>query len=125
MKPSDEYDLNFLVSQPSPNPSMWPYFTLGFGWSVTHPEVHGTDPTKTINAKSNSLFALNFGIGSLVEMRPNLSLRLDARWRVTDTHITTSSGVYCDYWGYCWGYSSDWYNSGELTAGLTYRMGGR
>lgn len=122
---ADEYDLNFLISQPSPNPRMWPYFTLGFGWSITHPSVHTADPNKTVNVDSHSLFGFNFGIGSLVEMRPNMSLRLDARWRVTDTHITTSSGVYCDYYGYCWGYSSDWYNSGELTAGLTYRMGGR
>jgi hypothetical protein len=122
---TDEYDLNFLISQPSPNPRMWPYFTLGFGWAVTHPEVHASDPSKTVTADSNTLFAFNFGIGTLVEVKPNLSLRLDARWRVTDTAITTSSGVYCDYWGYCWSYASDWYNSGELTAGLTYRMGSK
>jgi hypothetical protein len=120
----DEYDLNFLISQPSPNPKLWPYFTLGFGWTLTHPEGKNANG-ESVNFDSNSLFAFNFGIGTLVEMKPNLSLRLDARWRVTDTAITTSSGVYCDYWGYCWSYSSDWYNSGELTAGLTYRMGAK
>jgi Outer membrane protein beta-barrel domain len=122
---ADQYDLNFLVSQPSPNPRLWPYFTLGFGWTVTHPEVNAEDPntSEPIQVDGNSLFAFNFGIGTLVEMKPNLSLRLDARWRVTDTHITTSTGYYCDYWGYCWSYSSDWYNSGEFTAGLTYRLG--
>jgi opacity protein-like surface antigen len=122
---ADEYDLNFLVSQPSPNPKMWPYFTLGLGWTLTHPNVTTPNTSTPVNIDSNSLFAFNFGIGTLVEMNPQLALRLDARWRVTDTAITTSSGVYCDYWGYCWGYSSDWYNSGEFTAGLTYRMGGR
>lgn len=121
----DEYDLNFLVSQPTPNPRVWPYFTLGLGWSVTHPSVDAQDPisSQPIEAEGNSLFAFNFGIGTLVEMNPKLALRLDARWRVTDTNITTDSGVYCDYYGYCWGYSSDWYNSGEFTAGLTFRLG--
>jgi hypothetical protein len=121
---ADQYDLNFLVSQPSPNPQLWPYFTLGFGWTVTHPEVNALDSnSQPISVDGNSLFAFNFGIGTLMEMNPKLALRLDARWRVTDTHITTSSGYYCDYWGYCWSYSSDWYNSGEFTAGLTYRLG--
>ena len=112
----DQYDLNFLFSQPTPNPNMWPYFTLGFGWTVTHPET----PKTTINGKS--LFGFNFGIGTMYNINPKFALRLDGRWRVTDTAITTSSGYYCDYWGYCWSYASDWYNSGELTAGLTYRI---
>ena len=120
---ADEYDLNFLVSQPAGNPKLWPYFTLGFGWTVTHPDVATGGGEVPVNVKSNSLFAFNFGVGTLVEMNPKLGLRLDARWRVTDTAITTSSGVYCDYWGYCWSYSSDWYSSGELTAGLTYKIG--
>mgnify|MGYP001332539310 CR=1 FL=1 len=53
---------------------------------------------------------------------PPVALRLEGRWRVTDTQITTSSGVYCDYYGYCYYYASDWYNSGEFTAGLTYKL---
>jgi len=123
---ADQYDLNFLISSPAPDPKMWPYFVLGFGWTVTHPDIHGVDPTNpntTVSATSKSLFAFNFGIGTMIEMNPKLAARLDARWRVTDTNISTSSGVYCDYWGYCWGYSSSWYNSGEFTAGLEYRLG--
>ena len=123
---ADQYDLNFLISSPAPNPKMWPYFVLGFGWTVTHPDIQGVDPTNpntTISATSKSLFAFNFGIGTMAELNPKMAVRLDARWRVTDTNISTSSGVYCDYWGYCWGYSSSWYNSGEFTAGLEYRLG--
>jgi hypothetical protein len=121
---SDQYDLNFLASQPSINPNMWPYFTLGFGWTVTHPQVNAVDPAAApIKVDGNNLFAFNFGLGTLVNMNDKMSLRLDARWRVTDTHITTSSGYYCDYWGYCWSYASDWYNSGEFTGGITYRLG--
>ena len=112
----DQWDLNFLVSQPVSNPNVWPYFTIGIGWTATHPEV------PQVNVDGNTLFAFNFGLGTMVEVNEKLSLRLDARWRTTDTNITTSSGVYCDYWGYCWSYASDWYNSGDLTAGLTYHF---
>lgn len=125
---ADEFDFNFLFSQPAPNPKFWPYFTIGLGWTNTHPNVTAVNPLtmQTISLDGNSLFAFNFGIGTLVELgNPKLALRLDARWRVTDTDITTSSSVYCDYWGYCWAYSSSWYNSGELTGGLTYRFGTR
>jgi hypothetical protein len=123
----DEYDLNFLVSSPAPDPKMWPYFVLGFGWTVTHPDIKGPPggalPAQAVSVSSKSLFAFNFGIGTMIQMNPKMAARLDARWRVTDTNISTSSGVYCDYWGYCWGYSSSWYNSGEFTAGLEYRLG--
>jgi hypothetical protein len=123
----DEYDLNFLVSSPAPDPKMWPYFILGFGWTVTHPDIQGppagAPPGQSVSVSSKSLFAFNFGIGTMIQMNPKMAARLDARWRVTDTNISTSSGVYCDYWGYCWGYSSSWYNSGEFTAGLEYRLG--
>jgi opacity protein-like surface antigen len=112
----DQWDLNFLVSQPVSNPNVWPYFTIGLGWTMTHPDI------QNVSVDGNSLFAFNFGLGTMIEMNEKLSLRLDARWRTTDTNITTSSGVYCDYWGYCWSYASDWYNSGDLTAGLTYHF---
>jgi opacity protein-like surface antigen len=124
----NSYDLDFLFLQPSANPKLSGYFTLGFGWTITDPQLElqgGTPPTgSTGPPESNSLFAWNFGIGAKVDMNDRLALRLEGRWRVTDTGITTSSGVYCDYWGYCYGYASDWYNSGELTAGLTIKLGG-
>jgi hypothetical protein len=123
---ADQYDLNFLISQPAPDPKMWPYFVLGFGWTVTHPQLDApSNPAAAPkNVQSHSLFAFNFGIGTMAQLgNPKLAARIDARWRVTDTHLTTSSGVYCDYWGYCWGYSSSWYNSGEFTAGLEYKLG--
>jgi opacity protein-like surface antigen len=120
---ADQYDLNFLISQPAPNPKMWPYFVLGFGWTITHPEINPPTSASAVHPEDKSLFAFNFGLGTLVEMNPKMGVRLDARWRVTDTAITTSSGVYCDFYGYCWGYSSDWYNSGEFTAGIEYKIG--
>jgi opacity protein-like surface antigen len=96
------YDLNFLFYQP--------------------PDIKPA-AGKTIDSKS--LFNWNFGVGTKVALNEKLDLRLEGRWRVTDTAITTSAGVYCDYWGYCYSYASDWYSAGELTAGLTYKLPSR
>ena len=117
----DNYDINFLGYQSTGNPRVMPFGLIGFGWAVTHPEP---DPDFLLiasgEAEGNTLFNFNFGLGVKVEMNEKLSTRIEGRWRVTDTNITTSSGVWCDGWGYCYSYASDWYNSGELTAGLSY-----
>jgi len=123
----DQFDLNFLMSKPTSNAKMWPYFTLGIGLTATSPKVNAVDPNtnQPIDLSGNSLFAWNLGLGTLIDMNPKLGLRLDAKWRITDTNIATDSGVYCDYYGYCWSYSSTWYDSGEFTAGLQYKFGGK
>jgi opacity protein-like surface antigen len=115
------YGLDFLFYQPTTNPRAKAYFTLGFGWTLTDPQIQSQSGA---TVDGNSLFNWNFGAGAKMDMNPKLALRLEGRWRVTDTAITTSSGVYCDYWGYCYSYASDWYSSGELTAGLTLKLGG-
>ena len=125
----DSFDLDFLFLQPTASARAAGYFTLGFGWTITDPQLSIQDgvnppPSSAGTPESNSLFSWNFGLGAKIDMSERLALRLEGRWRVTDTGITTSSGVYCDYWGYCYGYASDWYNSGELTAGLTLKLGG-
>jgi len=120
----DNYDINFLGYQPSGNPRVTPFGEIGFGWAVTHPNID-SDVVTGANAKtpkSNTLFNFNFGLGTKIEMNEKLGLRLEGRWRVTDTAITTSSGVWCDGWGYCYSYASDWYNSGELIGGITYAL---
>lgn len=115
------YGLDFLFYQPTANPRAKAYFTLGFGWTMTDPEIKNQNGA---TVDGNTLFNWNFGAGAKMDMNPKLALRLEGRWRVTDTAITTNSGVYCDYWGYCYSYASDWYSSGELTAGLTFKLGG-
>ena len=123
----NSYDMNFLFYQDTPNPRAKGFFVLGFGWTMTSPDIKipAPSPYAGKNVKSNSLFNWNFGVGAKVDLNEKLALRLEGRWRVTDTAITTSAGVYCDYWGYCYSYSSDWYDSGELTAGLTYKIPSR
>lgn len=120
-------DLNFLFRQPSlGNPKATGFFELGFGWSWTDPsDIKSPITSGQTTLHGNTLFNWNFGLGGIIDLNPKLALRLDGRWRITDTHVSTSSGVWCDYYGYCYSYSSDLYNSGELTAGLTYKLGGR
>lgn len=116
----DSYDINFVGRQHNfANPRVTGFGTIGFGWSVTHPDL------QTTNLGSNTLFGINFGMGANVAMNEAIDLRLEGRWKITGTHITTGTYTYCDVWGYCYGYSSSSYNSGELTAGLTYKLGSR
>ena len=118
----DNYDINFLGYQPSGNPRVTPFGLIGFGWAVTHPKIDnafavGAGATKP---KSNTLFNFNFGLGVRVAMNEKIATRFEARWRVTDTNLETSSGLWCDPFGYCYSYSSNWYDAGELEAGISY-----
>jgi len=120
----DNYDINFLGYQPSGNPRVSPFGLIGFGWAQTHPEINNSFAVggSARTPKSETLFNFNFGIGTKIEMSEKLGLRIEGRWRVTDTAITTSSGIWCDPYGYCYSYASDWYNSGELIGGITYAL---
>ena len=116
----NSYDINFVGRQHNfANPRVMGFGTIGFGWTVTDPQV---DTPAGSSLGSNTLFGINFGMGANVVMNPKLDLRLEGRWKITGTHITTGTYTYCDVWGYCYGYSSSSYNSGELTAGLTYKL---
>jgi hypothetical protein len=119
----DNYDINFIGYQMTGNPRVAGFGEIGLGWAVTHPEINATFLGQNIsNPNGNTLFNFNFGLGVRMEMNPKLAMRLEGRWRVMDTNITTSSGIWCDPYGYCYGYASDWYNSGELIAGLSYTL---
>ena len=117
----DNYDLNFIGYEPTGNPKVTPFGVIGIGWSVTHPSIDsdfqlGNGPSP----ESNTLFNFNFGLGVRIAMNEKLATRLEGRWRVTDTNLETSSGLWCDPYGYCYSYSSNWYDAGELEAGISY-----
>jgi len=115
----DSYDLNLVGYEPSGNPKVTPYGLIGIGWSITHPDINqGFNTGPQVDGKS--LFNFSFGLGAKIEMRDKLAMRLEGRWRITDTNIDTNSGVWCDPFGYCYSYASQWYNSGELMGGLSY-----
>ena len=92
------------------------YVALGLGAFLFSPEVTGV-PTS-----SSTRFTAWFGVGGKFSLSPRVALRVDGRLRSTDTGHTTGSGVWCDYWGYCYYYSSTWYSSGELTGGFLVRF---
>ena len=117
----DNYDLNFIGYEPTGNPKVTPFGVIGIGWTITHPDIDaGFIDSSKPQPESNSLFNFNFGLGVRVAMNEKIATRFEARWRVTDTNLETSSGLWCDPFGYCYSYSSNWYDSGELEAGISY-----
>jgi len=116
----DNYDINFIGYEPTGNPKVTPYGVIGIGWSITHPTLDSDFHPTSGSLDSKTLFNFNFGLGVRVAMNEKLAARFEGRWRVTDTNFNTSSGVWCDPFGYCYSYSSNWYDSGELEAGLSY-----
>jgi len=117
----DNYDINFIGYEPTGNPKVTPYGVIGIGWSITHPTLDSDFLVPSSGSlDSKTLFNFNFGLGVRVAMNEKLAARFEGRWRVTDTNFNTSSGVWCDPYGYCYSYSSNWYDSGELEAGLSY-----
>lgn len=116
----DNYDFNFVARQTNySNSRAMGFFTMGLGWAVAHPDLKNAP-----NFKSNepSMFTWNFGLGGNITMTQRLDLRLEGRWKVTDLPFETGSYTWCDIYGYCYQYTTSWYNSGELTAGLTFKF---
>ena len=116
----DNYDINFIGYEPTGNPKVTPFGVIGIGWSITHPSIDGDFLGANPSPESNSLFNFNFGLGVRIAMNEKIATRLEGRWRVTDTNLETSSGLWCDPFGYCYSYSSNWYDAGELEAGISY-----
>jgi hypothetical protein len=116
----DNYDINFIGYEPTGNPKVTPFGVIGFGWSVTHPNIDTDFLKGSAQPDGNSLFNFNFGLGVRVAMNEKIATRFEGRWRVTSTNLETSSGMWCDPFGYCYSYSSNWYDAGELEAGISY-----
>jgi opacity protein-like surface antigen len=116
------FDIDFLGFTSTGN-RVSPFGVIGIGWSTAHPEINAEFVSNaTPQPESATLFNFNFGIGTMIAMSPKVSLRLEGRWRVADTNLVTASGIWCDPYGYCYQYASDWYNSGELTGGLSFAL---
>ena len=52
----------------------------------------------------------------------NTALRIEGRYRSTNTD--PRNDLYTDTTGNSYTYAPHWYRAGEITAGLTYRIGG-
>ena len=119
----DSFDLNFLGFQQTGNPNVLPFGEIGLGFSVLHPKIDDDALLGgTAEPESRTRFNFNFGLGTKILVSERIGLRLEGRWRITDTNVPTGSTTWCDAWGYCYSYSTDWYNSGELIDGLSYRF---
>jgi opacity protein-like surface antigen len=93
------------------------YFIFGAGLAVMDPSVEGAATS------SDSRFTYSLGVGGKFSITPSAAIRVEGRFRGTSLSNTTSQGVWCDYYGYCYTYSSSWYSNGEITAGITFRFG--
>jgi opacity protein-like surface antigen len=119
----DTFDLNFLGYQHTNNPNVLPFGEVGLGFSVVHPKIDQDFVlASTPEPDSRTNFQFNFGLGTKIAISEQIGARIEGRWRITDTNFNTSSGLWCDPWGYCYNYASSWYNSGELIGGLSYRF---
>jgi opacity protein-like surface antigen len=67
--------------------------------------------------------AWHVGIGSKIKVSDLLALRLEARYRSTNTD-GDGEVLYRDANENPYSFAPRWYRTGEVTAGLTYRMGG-
>ena len=114
----NEIDLNGLFG--GGNGKLYGYFTLGLGMTIIDPKPN--PDLGVSNTSSQTKFAWNLGGGGFFMFNPKVGFRFDGRFRTIDTGKTTGSGGYCyPYYG-CYTYATTWYNSGELTGGLTFRF---
>ncbi len=109
-----ELNLNFYTN---PGPVQG-YFTLGGGATDFKAKFENGQ------SASDTRFTSNIGLGIKFSSSPKVALRLDGRWRYTDTNIGGTS-YYCDFYGFCYAYDNSYYGSGEFTGGLTYSLGGK
>ena len=92
------------------------YLSIGLGSSILSPNIPGRD------ISSSGRFAWNIGIGGMFDIGESMIARIDGRYRGTSTNHSTGSSSWCDGFGYCYGYASWVYWSGEVTAGLGFRF---
>ena len=110
------YELNFnFYTNPGP---VVGYFTLGGGLTHFAATIDGSIVSGN-NKASDDRFSSNIGLGVKLNTSEKMAVRLDGRWRYTDTNVGGDQ-YYCDIYGFCYSYDNSYYGSGELTGGLTY-----
>jgi hypothetical protein len=106
------YELNFLV--PWGSGKVNPYFVTGLGVQTFKPVIPGLSTT------TDSRFTMNMGLGVKTFVTPNLGFRFEAKGRAT--YINSEDEYFCDDWcgGYYYYGDSNWFLTGEATAGLVF-----
>jgi hypothetical protein len=116
----NRYELNLnLYTNPGP---VRGYFTLGGGATDFSATFNGNLPVTGAATASDTRFTSNIGLGIMFSKNEHVALRIDGRWRYTDTNVGGNS-YYCDFYGYCYTYDNSYYGSAEFTGGLTFALG--
>jgi opacity protein-like surface antigen len=112
-------DLGAVISQEAQaNAKATGFLLLGAGATRFGSDIEGGS-----GDLSQTRMAWHVGIGSKIKVSDLLSLRLEGRYRSTNTD-RNGDVVYRDANGNAYGFAPHWYRTKELTAGLTYRFGG-
>lgn len=113
-----QYDIGVLLSQANESSGKTQGFML---LGVGKTKFVGDIPVASGDI-NRSRFAWHIGLGSKLRMGTNLALRIEARYRSTNTDPRGT--LYTDTTGNAYTYAPHWYRTGEITAGLTYKIGG-
>lgn len=112
-------DLGVVLSQESQaSAKTVGFILLGAGGTRLGPEIEASSgsPTRT-------RLAWHAGIGTKLRVSDKLMLRLEGRYRSTNTD-EKSEVIYQDANGNSYTFAPHWYRTAEVTAGLTFRLGG-
>jgi opacity protein-like surface antigen len=83
----------------------------------------GSDIEASEGNPASTRLAWHVGIGTKIKAGDKLALRIEGRYRSTNTD-RKGEVVYKDVNGNPYSFAPHWYRTGEVTAGLTYRVGG-
>ena len=107
----DQYHGDFLFSLADHGSKVEPFVLVGFGAS----NMHG-------GGSSTTKFSFGVGGGLKYFVTQHIGLRVQARYTPTYAY-TTSGGIWCNWWGYCWSVPNDHFlNQGDVTGGVVFRF---
>ena len=109
----DQYHGDILFSLADHGSKVEPFVLVGFGASNMNGGGAGASTTK---------FSFGVGGGLKYFLTTHLGLRVQARYTPTYAY-TTSNGLWCNWWGYCWSVPNDHFlNQGDVTGGIVIRF---
>jgi opacity protein-like surface antigen len=107
----DQYHGDFLFSFAGHESKVEPFVLFGVGAT----DMHGS-------GSSTTKFSWAVGGGVKYFVSRHLGFRIQARYAPTYLY-SSSSGVWCDWWGYCWVIPNDHFlHQGDVTTGLILRF---
>jgi opacity protein-like surface antigen len=107
----DQFHGNFLYSFAGHESRVEPFVLVGLGAT----DMHGA-------GSSTTKFSWAIGGGVKYFVSRHIGLRLQARYAPTYLY-STSGGVWCNWWGYCWVIPNDHFlNQGDVTGGVILRF---